>query len=249
MRRLLFVSLLVAAACDYQFEKQSHVSKLRVLAVRADPPEVVLVPGQPLPQVDLTALAVGPEGQPVEMQYALCKTVGLPSPDLDCPGTDGIPLPAMSPVSARIDIEGFQSEIPSDATTIPLAIGFRATSGGQSLHGFVTLSVRTSADTRPPARNPVVASLEADGTELPADGSGTVHAGAKIRLLPRGDDDQVTWSFYSTAGEIESLRATAAEPEVDFTAPAEAGPVRIWIVARDGRGGVGWLVRTVQVLR
>ena len=42
MRRLLPLILAVTAACDYGFEKQSHVSKLRVLAVRADPPEVVI---------------------------------------------------------------------------------------------------------------------------------------------------------------------------------------------------------------
>jgi hypothetical protein len=246
MRRLLPL-LLAVAACDYGFEKQSHVSKLRVLAVRAEPPEVILGTG-PLPAVEFTALAVGPNGEAVEIQYALCNTAGLPSADLDCPGKDGVALRATSPLSARLDPEGFQADLPAGApSTFPVAIGFRAWSGGQSLHGFTTLTVRTSADSRP-ARNPVVASLEVDGRELPADGSATVHAGAKVHLLPRGDDDQVTWSFYSTAGEIDSLRATAVEPEVDWTAPGVAGPARIWIVARDGRGGVGWLVRTVQVV-
>jgi hypothetical protein len=243
MRRLLPL-LLVLTACNYEFEKQSHVSKLRVLAVRADPPEVVVAPSGSLPAVEFTGLAIGPNGEPVEMQYALCKSVGLPSPDLDCPGADGVPLQATSPVSARLDGVPVPSDLPP---AVPLAIGFRAWSGGQSLHGFATLTVRTSADTRP-ARNPVVLALEAGGRELPADGSGSVRAGAKVRLLPRGDDDQVTWSFYSTGGELDSLRATAAEPDVDWTAPAEPGPVQVWIVARDGRGGVGWLVRTVQVV-
>jgi len=247
MRRLLPLLLLAVAACDYGFEKQSHVSKLRVLAVRADPPEIMLGAG-PVPPVQLTALAVGPHGEPVEMQYSLCRTVGLPSADLDCPGADGIPLQSMGPMSSRLDPERFTGALPADAPpVIPLAIGFRATSAGESLHGFTTLNVRTSADTRP-ARNPVVLALEADGQELPANGSGTVHAKAKVKLLPRGDDDQVIWSFYSTAGEIDSLRATAAEPEVDWTAPSEPGAVQIWIVARDGQGGVGWLVRTVQVV-
>jgi hypothetical protein len=243
MRRLLPL-LLALTACNYGFEKQSHVSKLRVVAVRADPPELVVVPSGPMPSVELTALAISPNGEPVEMQYALCKTVGLPPADLDCPGADGLPLQPTSPVSARLDGVAVPSDLPP---AIPLAIGFRAWSGGQSLHGFTTLTMRTSADTRP-ARNPIVLALEADGRELPADGSGSVSAGSKVRLLPRGDDDQVTWSFYSTGGELDSLRATAAEPEVDWTAPGQPGPVQVWIVARDGRGGVGWLVRTVQVV-
>jgi hypothetical protein len=243
MRRLLPL-LLAVTACNYGFEKQSRVSKLRVLAVRADPPEVVVVPGAPMPSVEFTALAVGPNGEPVEMQYALCNTAGLPAADLDCPGADGLPLQATSPLSARLDGVVVPADLPE---AIPLAIGFRAWSGGQSLHGFATLTVRTSADTRP-ARNPVVVALEADGRELAADGSGSVRAGSKARLLPRGDDDQVTWSFYSTGGELDSLRATAAEPEVDWTAPDQPGPVQVWIVARDGHGGVGWLVRTVQVV-
>lgn len=239
MRRLLPL-LLTAAACNYGFEKQSHVSKLRVLAVRAEPPEVIVVPGQPLPPVTFTALAVGPSGEPVEVQYALCKTMGLPDPSLDCPGQDGIALPAISDTSAVLEL----SEPPP--AEVQLAVGFRASSAGQSLHGFAVVNVRTSADGQP-VRNPSVLSLDADGAALPEDGSGTVHAGTIVHLTPSADDD-VTFSFYSTAGELDALRATAAAPEVDWTAPSEPGPVQLWIVARDGRGGVGWLARTVQVV-
>lgn len=247
MRRLLPLFLAVTAACDYGFEKQSHVSKLRVLAVRADPPEVVMVPGQPLPPVTLSALAVGPAGEAVEMQYALCKAVGLPDPALDCPGSEGFLLDATSPTSAQLDLNGPLAAIPMEEPMIEVAVGFRASSAGQSLHGFAVVTVRTSADGEP-VRNPSVLGLEADGAALPEDGSGTVHAGAIVHLTPAADDDEVIFSFYSTAGDLDALRATAAVPEVDWTAPAVPGPVQLWIVARDGRGGVGWLARTVQVI-
>src|SRR3954447_15164305 len=106
MRRLLPL-LLAVAACAYGFEKQSHVGKLRVLAVRADPPEIVLGAGT-VPSVQFTALAVGSQGEPIEMEYALCRTMGLPAADLDCPGSDGIPLRSTGPLSARLDPDGFQ---------------------------------------------------------------------------------------------------------------------------------------------
>jgi len=76
--RALALILIATSACSFDFEKQSHVSKLRVLAVRADPPSLVVEPGQPVPQVEFTALAVGPDGAPVEMEFALCKAIGLP---------------------------------------------------------------------------------------------------------------------------------------------------------------------------
>jgi hypothetical protein len=34
---------------------------------------------------------------------------------------------------------------------------------------------------------------------------------------------------------------------VDWTAPANAQPVTLWVVVRDGRGGTGWIEREVLV--
>jgi hypothetical protein len=247
MPRLIPLLVLVAA-CSPEFEKQSRISKLRVLAVRADPPEVVLVPGAPVPDVQLTALAVGPAGEPVEIAYALCNVLGLPAADLDCPGADGVPLQATSPVSASLDLGTHASELPAGVDAVQLAVGFRASSAGDSLHGFATLTVRTSADVRP-VRNPAVLDVTADGMSLAEDGTAALRAGSKVHLAPRADDDGVIFSFYATAGDVEALRATAADPVVEWTLPDAAGPVQLWIVARDGRGGVGWLARTVQVVR
>ena len=234
--RALLVFLIATAACSFDFEKQSHVSKLRVLAVRADPPSLVVTPGEPIPQVEITALAIGSEGQPVEVEFALCKATGLPSASLDCPGADGMSLPSTSDTSAVLDLGAM--EMPPDLPeTIPLAIGFEAQSAGQKLHGFAAYTVRTSADADPP-RNPVVSLEVAD----------TVRAGEKVQLTPRADCPHVTFSFYATDGEMEALRATEDAPQTDWTAPSTPGPVQLWIVARDGKGGVGWLARTVQVV-
>src|SRR4051812_31112158 len=135
MRRLMILMLIATAACNFDFEKQSHVGKLRVLAVRADPPSLVVTAGQPVPRVQLTALAIGPEGQPVEVEFALCNAIGLPAATLDCPGADGMSLPSTSSMSAVLDLN--HMAMPPDAPeAIPLAIGFQAESAGQRLHGF-----------------------------------------------------------------------------------------------------------------
>lgn len=238
--RPLMLSLLLLAGCDYGFEKQSHVGKLRVLAVRAEPPEIIAGDGPA--DVTLTALAVDPSGAPVEVRYALCSFAGLPAADLDCPGADGTPLEPSDAVSARL--RG-SVELPAGApAVIQLAIGFHATAGAESLHGFAALNVRTSAG-GPANRNP---SLE---TVILPD---TVKAGEKISLrpVPAADaveaGDKLTYSFFATAGDLDALRSTDLDPAVDWTAPAEAGLVRFWIVVRDGRGGTGWLARSLQVL-
>ena len=240
MRRLAALTLLTFA-CNYGFEKQSSISKLRVLAVRAEPPEVVLAPGEQPPPVELTALAVDPSGAAVEVRYAVCTVPGLPAANLDCPGADGIALPSTDAVSAQLDPAAF-GPMQEMSGPMQVAIGFQATAGNESLHGFAELTVRTSAD-GPAGRNPSVVSVQADGAEIE-----TVHAGATVHLVPAADKDGVTFSFYATSGDLDSLRATAANPEVDWTAPATPGPVQLWIVARDGHGGVGWLARTVQVV-
>jgi hypothetical protein len=107
--------------------------------------------------------------------------------------------------------------------------------------------------------------LLVDGAELPADGSGVLSAGVKVRLQPVPSDDAkedigqarheaLNFSFFATDGDVSSLRSadetTTGEPvdsSIDYTAPHTAGPVQLWVVVRDGRGGVGWLTRTVQV--
>ncbi|HYV67797.1 MAG TPA: hypothetical protein VE964_16240, partial [Myxococcales bacterium] len=60
------------AGCPENLEKQSQIVKLRVLAVEAEPAELIVDPAQPPPRTTLTALAVEPSGAPIAMEYALC---------------------------------------------------------------------------------------------------------------------------------------------------------------------------------
>ncbi len=70
------------------------------------------------------------------------------------------------------------------------------------------------------------------------------------RLTDETESLFVTW--YATAGELESHRVAPTDPglssvENRWIAPDEAGPVELWAVLRDGRGGVGFAAHRLQV--
>lgn len=71
-------------------------------------------------------------------------------------------------------------------------------------------------------------------------------------LLQRREAIRVFW--YATQGDFDHDRtgrseaeAGSADTENQWVAPDAAGPVRMWIVVRDDRGGVGWSALTVDV--
>ena len=267
---LLVAAALVLAGCPSNLEEQSHVSKLRVLAVRADPAELVLPSDGGLPATTLTALAVEPSDAAIALQFALCKEIGgTPSATLPCPGDAGIELPAVGSDSARLDLSdpailAFAASAQLDGgfdagggvvdaldAGITLLVGFTARSGAERLDGFTTLTLRTDAK-GPANANPVLEDL------LIGDG-GPIAPKAVVRLQPEAaakDDpsEAYGYSFFATAGDISSLRSTdttatgqSAPTWVEWTAPADAGEVRFWVVLRDGRGGIAWLPKTTQV--
>lgn len=282
-RALLAAALLVGTTgCPDNLEKQSRVSKLRVLAVRAEPPELVLESGKPLPSTVLTALAVEPSGSAIALRFALCTALGdAPSPVLPCPGSAGLDLPDAGPSAARLSLDdprivafaagfdgGFGDAGPALAAGVPLLVGFTASATGadggfEALDGFDTVKLRSGA---PSGANPELRAVqlaeELDGGTLGDAqdlGPGTVaRAGAAYHLIPitGAKDDPARrygFSFFATGGAISSLRSTditgsggAANTWVEWTAPAEPGVVRFWVVLRDGRG-TAWLERAATV--
>jgi hypothetical protein len=277
MRVVLLALALFAAGCPSGLEEQQHVSRLRVLGVRADPPELVLVADAGLPSTKLTALAVDPTGAAISLRFALCTDLsGVPSPTLPCPGDAGIDLQDAGPLSARLDLSdprilAFAAAAQLDGGSfdagglvqtldngVPLLVGFTARSvasipgaPASTLSGFETLTLRSAAH-GPAGVNPALIGLEiGDG--------GTVIHGQVARLQPvtAPKDDaskHYGFSFFTTAGSISSLRSTdttatgeAAPTWVEWTAPAAPQSVTVWVVLRDGRGGTDWIEREVQV--
>lgn len=63
--------------------------------------------------------------------------------------------------------------------------------------------------------------------------------------------EELLFSWFSDRGDYKKQRSFSDIPENHFRPDAPGGaddpPVRIWIVARDGRGGTDWLERTLLV--
>jgi hypothetical protein len=286
--------VLACVACTNDLEKQSEIVKLRVLAVSAEPADLVVSQGQPPPRTTLTALAVEPSGAPVTMRFALCTDQSpTPPPDLDCPGAQGIDLPPSGTASAILDLGDpriVAFALSSDAGIsdggslpiggVPIVVGFEASApahtlpdggpaganGGsqQIVRGFTLVDLHD--DSIPTNHNPSIDGLvvAADGgPDLPPDGSvppdsvqrlTPVPAKDAKEPLPGGAVESLGYSFFATAGSLSSLRSTdttatgePADTFVDWTAPTDPGPVRMWVVVRDGRGGTGWLERDIAV--
>lgn len=65
--------------------------------------------------------------------------------------------------------------------------------------------------------------------------------------------ESIAVAWFATAGSFDSDRTgrSAADPAVTsdngWTAPATPGPVRLWVVLRDDRGGTGWAEYALEV--
>ena len=148
---------------------------------------------------------------------------------------------------------------------VPLFVGYKATDGTDTPEG-VEEGVRrlTLRLTATPNQNPRMADILLDGAPL----SGPLPVSTELVLRPQLADgsleryetaeglrtEQVFYSWYATGeGEVKQLRSLEpvdgrpGEPTIKYLTPSTPQRVTIYVVARDGRGGVDWLARTVDV--
>ncbi len=279
-----FVALLLAG-CAPDFELQSEIRRVRVLAIQAEPAELVVDPdAATLPgPMTFNALAVTPDARPVTVRYALCRFTGNPY-DGRCPGDNGVALPdgELSLQDSNVQavlLEALQAGgggggvlDPEDPALraalergIPLFVGYEATDGSGTPEG-TERGVRrvTLRATSTPNQNPVMADVLWDGAPL----TGPLPVASEVTFTPvlaegsvetyetpEGPQvEQVFFSWFATGeGEVKEFRSQEpvegrpGDPTSLYETPAAPGRVTFWVVARDGRGGVGWLSRTVDV--
>ena len=276
---------MLLAACGPDFELQSEIRRVRVLAIQTEPAELVLDPNDStLPgPVTFNALAVSADARPVTVSYSLCRFSTNPY-DGRCPGENGVPLPdgvlsLQDPAVQAVLTEVLQGNNPGGGTPdpndptlaealaegIPLFIGYEATDGSGTPEGYErgvrTVTLRSASV---PNRNPVVSDILWEGAPLAgplplfrevtfqpvlAEGSAEVY---ETEDGPRVE--QVFYSWFATGdGEVKEFRSLEpvgdepGDPTSKYETPSEPQRVTFWVVARDGRGGVGWLSRTVDV--
>ena len=266
-RPLLAALLLALAACATDFVPESYLDGLRVLAVVASPtelgpgesvtltPAVYASPADPLDTTKTTwtfcPFTLGSTGS-FACALPACEVALTPAADgtvtadptalaLDCLSKlDASPPPGFEPgvVPASIDT------------------AFRArfeTLGGEIREALKRVTLHTQAAPSPRNLPPVIQAVELGGA--PAAGGATLAAGGKLRVTVRVDPasietyqdgngrsvtESVTVWFYSTAGRLDDVRGSAPVAETDLVAKELRDgdtQARVWVVARDLRGG------------
>ena len=276
---------LLPCGCTPDFAPEWLIKDLRILAIRAEPPEVLLPAGSTdFPPVQVEALSVDPTAPQAEVDWEL---IGCSNEETRCDLATyrkvvGFGHGRLDTVQCevRLPIDLYQAALAADplrglggvAVMLQLSVrreGQEAIAVKRLVYGTPTPPAKT------PNRNP---SLIVTADEQPPPSSWTIDAGRKVVLRPvslptdkehywvatysggsRELDEFLSYSFFTTAGAlsdaqtggrpiafIENKKTTDLSSE--WTAPTSAGPVTLWIVVRDDRGGAGWTGLTATIL-
>lgn len=257
MRPIRFLALFVSAgtvsACGQQFQPGNVVDNLRVLAIRAEPPE--LRPGE---AALLSALVADPRGggRPISLLWGRCQIDGLVNDLLLCRDESRLsPLGAGETASVTAPVDYLTTSPQGPTTRRVLIVGLVAKAGDETRIAFKEILV-TGEDV-PLNRNPRLTSLavQRDEAGTPAGPPlGSAEVGAKLRLVATADgalrerylkdgvdsleDSQFSW--FTTKGELEKNRTFDDEANNLWTTPSQPENVTLWVVLRDGRNGTDW---------
>lgn len=278
-------------ACSNDFEPGSRVTKLRLLAVQAEPAFA-----QPGEHVQLRMLVADPEVRPLSWAFGTCtnpqaSTVNGCLDALDAPlvgrapegdgfGLD-VPLDVLAnvPEAARngaaigallvacpgMLAEGETQGVPVRCERDAAALGLSEFELGmkrifirerdRNLNPEIT-GVRWDGEDWPEDRIPEVAACDASKREFddcPAELSHRIELSTSEPEHGRDERDdafseQTIVQYYSSEGLFEHEVQVAAKASNRWVAQGGGERVaRLWLVARDDRGGVGWVTRQVQV--
>jgi hypothetical protein len=223
-RTALATAVATLGACG-DFVTPAELTKPTVLAVIADPP--LVAPGA---ASGLDVVVAGPDGPmtPDATSWRLIETFpGVPPFGAVVPGeAGGATFEAPDPVP----------ELPENVPPIS-SVEVTVEAGEERI-----VVVKGMLVTDVPGANPAISAL-AVGAQVVGD-TVTVAAGQPLYLdvglePPAGDD--ATFAWYSTVGGIERYQSNPAE----LIASEEPEEGWLFVVVRDGRGGVAW--RGVQV--
>ena len=272
-------ALVLVASCAPDLENQSQLlDRVRLLALRADPPEANLEDGGLPPPISFQALAY-PDGG-LTLRLALCGPGNPFSADFDCPGSNGLDLPDLVLDASRPEVQAFLQSAFGGAggldgginvdepgvAQIPIGYLLERPDAGPDPsnreRGIYRLAVRFSGA---PNHNPELLDVTlADGGTLqgaalplnqellfyphiPDGGPGGIET--YVGLDGGVQHERFSYSWQSTAGEVVDFRSAEPIPEdpnatsnIRFRTHETPGPVHIYVVLRDLRGGVSWKV-------
>lgn len=252
--RWMFVAAAIATltGCDDATSERWLLEEVRVLGVRSEPAEA-----QPGVDVALEALVVDPVGagsRAVQIAWAVCTPdANLGQASCAEPGrTVPLGVGTATTLSIAADaLDGLTVEQALFGIDLYVVVAASApavadVAGEDAEAAFKR--IRVSTDPAPNV-NPVLswfnpASTPVEGGTTLLQAAATVES-AEIFAGPLGEDvEDLRFSWYTTAGELER-GVTLGEPlasEIEWKAESDA---TLYVVLRDGRGGLDWAIREI----
>lgn len=255
--RVLGSLLVVAAACQPSFDNAHELDGLRVLAVRADPPEVGV--GD---VVSLEALVASPNGGPVDVRL------------WQCPARGG-----MGQGCERFEDSVDLGPGPTASFVVPDAWGdILDGTGGLPVHLVVTATAEHDGEISRAIKrvvvseqgvgnqNPVLEALLVDEEEeevrplvletggslllRPVIGEGSVQTYERVRLdgMRVADTETLFVSYYYGCGSAANLVSGGPDDlPARWRAPSKPDQCTVYAILRDDRGGVDFRAREITV--
>jgi hypothetical protein len=271
-RTIAIAGLVLSTACTTNPDPPvTFVAGLRVLAISAEPPQVD--PGQ---TSQVTALVVDTTGRAVDVTWSRCLLMPLPGTavDPDC-ATSAAGSPDLAPLGSGLSLSFVMPQVTAnelgqpDATNgVYLPLVAHITDGADTVIAIYRLRL---GDGTPPNMNPEIASVnvvDAAGGLTPIDVATplVVHAGDSLTLEATpapgsamtytGPDGKpatevLTISWFATAGALSVAKTSDTQPttvlELRENLPTSGKNIDLFAVVHDGRGGVGYTHRVLEL--
>ena len=278
---LLVAAGQIVAACGDDFSKSSEVEDLRVLGIRADPPEIEIPLGENFGVSSVNALVVGGEGE-VTYTWTLCVAPGLLQLGVACLDESAIFELGHDETTTVLvpPLDDVLNSPELDELFIDLSAGFDISIGlqvsdesGKVIDAVKGLSLTASTTLN---LNPTLDGLtwhleddEGEPTEVPRGSEPLeVDMDSKVELtamlaadaietyegLQGEDQESMLVSWFAEAGEFDQERSSDVNPDNGYSPPEldegeEEREVRMWLVLRDGRGGIDWYEQGLIIRR
>jgi hypothetical protein len=239
----------LCAGCS-SFDPASYLNGLRVIAIKAEPPNVPAGGS-----TTLTVLIPAYSGD-VDLKWALCMRAGIAalgqSVNPDCIDNETadwlVPIGSGPTVGVTMPLVGPAELGPPDATGgYYLPIRLRARSNDKTVTAIYRLRLALPGDSL--NHNPVIQAIEGEPPTLRVSATPDSY-----EHYPRDGVDTIEtlrFFWYATAGEFaEEVTGDPALPdqtlEFDRHPPAPGAAVELYVVAHDPRGGTEWAHRTLH---
>ena len=175
-----------------------------------------------------------------------------------------IPADALDALPVETRAEGFTAFV--NITAVPGSLDPAAVSEIDPDEVELAFKRLPISENPQPNLNPDLLHVEVDGAVVEEGGTFEVDAGDTVEIEPLlGDGSVESYPYLTSEGSTETRtespwtewyaedgefsQTTSLYPELarEWTAPSDAGEVRLWMVVRDRRGGMDWMTVRAQV--